>query len=620
MIYRFDGFELDTDLFELRSQGQRVAAQPKVLSFLFFLAEHHPKAVDRKDVIQKVWGDVVVTDAALARVVMEARKALSDTSQERLCTVRGRGFRLAVELEEPPSPPLPAPLPAQPREREDFFGRELCMAALGRSMEDAAAGRARLVVVSGPSGVGKTRVLEEAARMCGAAGALVCSVACNDATAALEPWRQMLDALIEREADPDLLRARDSLSDAPTAVRALGAFATKRPLVLLFDDIQSADDASLVLMRALVRQGAASRVLCVASLSDQATEKDGSAPSLLTLLADSGTLSIPLRSLSLEEVARLIEAASGEKPPPSLVSAVHKRSGGIPHYVHQLMETTWVEKALRDGVVALASSIDLQPGIVQSIGRRLTTLSNQSREVLTTAALLGDEISFTTLLVATSGSSAELHDRLDEATRAKLLVPRKNDTYEFSHALVSDVLRKGMSTAVRAKRHHEIAERLLAHHGASADLHARELAYHFTRSLSEGPPEQAITFSIRAAEQSALVGADEEAAKHWSNAATALRRVHGHDARHTKVLLSLARAKAKTGDREGALSACLDALLVARAFAKAEAQAEAVLLYVELGGAEDGRRASLVREALAGLSTVQSPEAEALTASLMFHR
>lgn len=614
MIYCFDRFELDEDLFELRTKGARIPAQPKALQFLLYVARHHPKAVDKKDVITAVWGNMVVTDAALARVVMEVRKALGDGTQEKLVTVRGRGFRLALDLD------VRAPL--APHREPGLIGREPCMAALSARLDDAMSGQRRFAVVSGPAGIGKTRVLEELTRIATARGASVLGVRCQSTTAdvAHAVWTQLARAHIALQGDAKMQNALDEIAKhddkpwelAEAVTRAFVAASAARPIVVLVDDAHLADDASLQLLQFFVREASPARILVVAALRDAPAGAETRSSTLRSLLSDSGTLSIPLRGLSIDEVARLVESVAGASPAGALVPAIFKRSGGNPYYVHQLMKTDWAEKALRDKAHGVASSIDLQPGLIESITRHIDEISPETREVLIDAALLGHEIAFASLAAATAMVRGDLLNRLDEAVRARLVMKKKNDTYQFAYALVADVLTKSLPSAARTMRHGTIAERLLKHHGDAADLHAVELAHHFLRALPGGDPEHAIAFSMRAAEQYALVGASDAAAKNWANAAHALGYLRGYDPRRPLVQMELARARGRAGDSIGALEACLDGVLLARAFRKPEALVDAALLYAELSGQDDPRRTMVLGEALAALDEVPAGHAESL--------
>lgn len=95
MRYRLGDRELDTERFELRVQGAPVAVEPQVLAVLQFLVEERHRLVSKDDLIARVWGGRIVSDAAIASRIKSARAALGDdgTAQRMIRTVHGRGFR-----------------------------------------------------------------------------------------------------------------------------------------------------------------------------------------------------------------------------------------------------------------------------------------------------------------------------------------------------------------------------------------------------------------------------------------------------------------------------------------------------------------------------------------------
>src|SRR5690242_16883209 len=101
MIFGFGDFELDDAVFELRRGSERVGVQPKVLDLLLYLVKHRQRVVPKHELLEQVWQGVTVTEAALSRVVMEARKALDDgPDQEIIQTSRGRGSRFCADVRE----------------------------------------------------------------------------------------------------------------------------------------------------------------------------------------------------------------------------------------------------------------------------------------------------------------------------------------------------------------------------------------------------------------------------------------------------------------------------------------------------------------------------------------
>jgi TolB-like protein/class 3 adenylate cyclase/cytochrome c-type biogenesis protein CcmH/NrfG len=101
-VIRFRDFELDTALFELRRAGERIPVEPQVFDLLVFLARNSHRTVTRDEIFAEIWGNRIVSDAALSSQIKAARRALDDdgASQHTIATVHGRGFRFVAPLEE----------------------------------------------------------------------------------------------------------------------------------------------------------------------------------------------------------------------------------------------------------------------------------------------------------------------------------------------------------------------------------------------------------------------------------------------------------------------------------------------------------------------------------------
>src|SRR5438874_13671625 len=100
MIYRFGEYELDTALFELRRAGVRVSLEPQVFEVLSFLVQNTNRMVTKDELLEHVWGDKFISEAALNSRLMAARRAIGDTGREQrlILTVRGRGFRFTADV------------------------------------------------------------------------------------------------------------------------------------------------------------------------------------------------------------------------------------------------------------------------------------------------------------------------------------------------------------------------------------------------------------------------------------------------------------------------------------------------------------------------------------------
>jgi TolB-like protein len=99
-LLRFADCELDAGRFELRRGGAPVAVEPQVFELIVHLARNPGRLVTKDELIEKVWGGRIVSDAALASRIKSARRALGDdgASQRLIKTVHGRGVRFLGEL------------------------------------------------------------------------------------------------------------------------------------------------------------------------------------------------------------------------------------------------------------------------------------------------------------------------------------------------------------------------------------------------------------------------------------------------------------------------------------------------------------------------------------------
>ncbi len=105
-IYAFDEFELDTALYELRRRGARVAMEPQVFTVLAYLIENRDRVVTKSQLIDHVWPERFISEAALTSRLMAARKAVGDSGQAQryIRTVHGRGYQFVAAVRESGEP------------------------------------------------------------------------------------------------------------------------------------------------------------------------------------------------------------------------------------------------------------------------------------------------------------------------------------------------------------------------------------------------------------------------------------------------------------------------------------------------------------------------------------
>ncbi len=100
-VIRFRNFELDTAHFELRQGRERVPIEPQVFDLLVFLAKNAARTVTKEEIFAAIWGNRIVSDAALSSQISAARKAVGDdgSSQHTIATIHGRGFRFVAAID-----------------------------------------------------------------------------------------------------------------------------------------------------------------------------------------------------------------------------------------------------------------------------------------------------------------------------------------------------------------------------------------------------------------------------------------------------------------------------------------------------------------------------------------
>ena len=164
MRIRFNQYELDASLHELRHEGEPVTVEPQVFRVLSYLAEHGGRVVTKEELLDNVWGDRFVSESALTTRIKQARRAVGDdgSTQSVIKTVHGAGYRFIAPIEQLDSTPgRRSGLP--PAAITPLIGRDDDVIAITELVH-----RHRLVTLTGVGGVGKTRLAVEVARMLGA--------------------------------------------------------------------------------------------------------------------------------------------------------------------------------------------------------------------------------------------------------------------------------------------------------------------------------------------------------------------------------------------------------------------------------------------------------------------
>jgi DNA-binding CsgD family transcriptional regulator len=229
---------------------------------------------------------------------------------------------------------------------------------------------------------------------------------------------------------------------------------------------------------------------------------------------------IELGRLTLEEVDELCQLQSGDEVTGREVELLYRRTEGNPLFVQEVLRNRadqWpseTDATLEGGV---------PPGLRDTIGGRLSKLSTLSSRVLAVASVLGREFSLDALLRVTGLADAEVISVIEEAERAAILADRSlpgDIRYWFAHALFQEVIYQELSAVRRRRLHRDAARALEELYGANRNLHATELAEHFSRSDDATDLGKAVSYGKLAGEQAMSVFAYGEAVRLLDRAVT----------------------------------------------------------------------------------------------------
>ena len=527
-----------------------------------------------------------------------------------------------------------------------FVGREPELAELSACLEAAIAGHGRLVLLVGEPGIGKSRLAEELTAQARIRGARVLVGRCWEAggAPAYWPWVQSLRTYVEESA-PEALRAqlgpgaadvaqivpelRERLPDLAEpvlegegarfrlfdyAARFLKNAASARPLVLVLDDLHAADEPSLLLLRFLAGELAGSRILVVGTYRDvDPTIRDPLAATLAELAREKVTRRIELSGLTEADVGHYMELNVSAAPPAELVTTIYTETEGNPLFVGEVVRLLAPEGQLSDVDVPFLWTLGIPQGVREVIGRRLRRLSEDCKDVLVLASVLGRDFALDALERLSEVGANELLELLDEAVAERLLtsVPSAHGRLRFAHALIRETLYDQLTTPRRVQLHRRAGQALESLYAEDPEPQLAELAHHFFEAAPGGDVDKALEYAQRAAARALKLLAYEEAARLYEFALQALELKQSADpVLRCELLLSLGDALARAGSTPEAKETLLAAADLARTAGLREHLGRAALGYEGrfpwLRAGTDRRLVPLLEEALAALGEEES--------------
>jgi len=410
-------------------------------------------------------------------------------------------------------------------------GRERELAEIGRVIDAAREGSGGLVVVDGPAGIGKTRLLEEAVRAATAAGVGVLGARGSEfeaeigfgvvrqlfepmlRTASARERRRLLDGVARVGARALGLVAGEPPVDRFAAVHGLYWLCANRaedsPLVVAVDDVQWADDPSLAWLGYLGRRVGDLQLVLVLGL--RSGDPGGERPGLAQLVGDRGAQRLVLGPLSAAAVGEIVRARLDEGAEESFCAAVSELSAGNPLFVRELLAAAREQglPASRESVAAL--ELIAPAAVGTSVLARLGRLGAESVALARSVAVLGAgaDVVLAARLAGLDPVVAEL--TADRLAAAQILAPVR--PLEFFHPLIGAAVLEDIAPGARRVAHRRaaalldeggggsparVAAHLLACGPAGDRWVVQQLATAAREALDRGAPEIAAAYVRRA--------------------------------------------------------------------------------------------------------------------------
>ena len=446
-----------------------------------------------------------------------------------------------------------------------FVGRERELDVLAAHLAAQNRSSSGVLLISGPAGVGKTTLVEQAVRAA-ATPPVVRGYCPAEPAPPLWPWRAALTRAGVTRADAEIV-AEPDIEPAAAASARFGALAQMSdaliaagPLTVVLEDLHWADAASLDLLAQVGAAPAGADVTVIGTVRSPAPQEVGIR---LAGLGRYGAVTLPLAPFTPDEVAELVD--------PGLVSDVYQRTGGLPLLV----------AAVRAG----SGSADL--AVV--VGGLLAALTPAQREIIEAAAVLGEVVDDHLLAAVVTGrrgaaapGPAAWHDdivadALDTAWHNGLLaVDAASRRYRFAHALVRDGIVDRLDPATARELHRAAALAL----ESSADAgRAGRIAAHWRHAGTDpGTRRAAAAWARKAAAQARSARAYDDAARLLAGALADMSAVEGDSVERAEVLLELAHAEYLAGRYDTCLEHCADAADAAAAGGRGDLVARSVLV------------------------------------------
>ncbi|MFI1105121.1 AAA family ATPase [Streptomyces melanogenes] len=336
--------------------------------------------------------------------------------------------------------------------RTPLRGRDTELAFIEARLDALDRGEGGIVRVEGPAGIGRSRILAEAAAAARRRGTRVFEGAA-DPDEQFVPLGPLLEGVL---ADVEPLSGAQRLRDLATTpgqrfwllqemADGLREAARRGPLLVVLDDLQWCDDLTLLTFHTLAAGLSAHPILWLVAV------RGGIVPpgvrTTLDRIRQAGAQELVLGAVGEGAIARITEDVLGAPADPEVLHLAH-RAEGVPQLLVELLGSLLKEAVTIDNGTARLSAGAPAPQELPSVVRRLDQLSAEARELVRTAAAVGAPVTVALLAELLGRSSAALITAVRESLDADLLA-ESGDRLAFRHDLIREAVEAGLPLPLR---------------------------------------------------------------------------------------------------------------------------------------------------------------------------
>ena len=459
--------------------------------------------------------------------------------------VEGMALRLRQRGYEAPGTAHIPTVPTDQWRGRAFVGRGAQYRELYARWESTQNRRGRHVLLLGESGIGKTTLAERLVTAAGLEGAVSSRVQCYDlerdvpysaigtlvrglidrpgASATDPEWLAELARVVPAVAArfQNLSANRESVGEstrlrlAEAVHQLVTAVADENPVILVVDDVHSADDVSMAILHLLLRRGREQRVMAIMTARQSELFRAPQATQLLDQRGVLGIEAIDLPALTEDEMTDMIAAlstAASTALPAAVTRALLRSSTGVPMLIELLFDD-WATHgddclALSVGAMTTVASRPHNNEMYERLfDRRIAALTDTGRAVLDLGAILGEQLNDLSMYELVNLTLAQTVLGFSEL-KAKRIMRDGGREMEFTNELLRNYAYMHVPSPVRRTLHSLIADQLISKEAQDIRASGLSLAWHLIRG---GRPDESIPYLIRGAREAILAGTPYDA-------------------------------------------------------------------------------------------------------------